>query len=141
MFDVRSFETKNKEFEFDYLKLNMFKSVQCPNKCCSSQLDEQFSKSSIRSHCPLFYVRRSFKAKSQVLELDCQKLNMVENVPKMMLKSVQCSINIFCFITSKLKEKLILRFCNILRKVRRGRTFFNSFHKKNYKEMHIKRIN
>ena len=29
MFDVRSFEPKNRVLEFDYQKMNMFMSVQC----------------------------------------------------------------------------------------------------------------
>ena len=32
MFDVRSFEAKNRVFEFDYQKMNMFEFVQCSKK-------------------------------------------------------------------------------------------------------------
>ena len=40
-FDARSFEAKNRVFEFDYQKMNTFKSVRCSNT-----FDDLFSKSS-----------------------------------------------------------------------------------------------
>ena len=32
MFDIRSFEAKNRVFEFDYQKMNTFEFVQCSEK-------------------------------------------------------------------------------------------------------------
>ena len=32
MFEVRSFEAKNRVFKFDYQKMNMFESVRCSKK-------------------------------------------------------------------------------------------------------------
>ena len=40
MFDVRLLEAKNRMFKFDYQKANMFDSVQCLKKWCSSLLYE-----------------------------------------------------------------------------------------------------
>ena len=44
MFKVRSLESKNRVFEFDYQKMNMFESVWCSKKWCLSLFDEQFCK-------------------------------------------------------------------------------------------------
>ena len=38
--DVRSFKAKNRVFEFNYQKMNMFESVRCSKKRCSSLFDE-----------------------------------------------------------------------------------------------------
>ena len=36
-------EAKNRVFEFDYHKINMFESVQCSKKQCSSLFNKPFS--------------------------------------------------------------------------------------------------
>ena len=45
-FDVRSFEAKNRVFEFDYQKINTFEFVRCSKNLCLSLFVKQCSKSS-----------------------------------------------------------------------------------------------
>ena len=68
MFDVSSFEDKNRVFEFDYKKLEF---VWCSKKWCLSQFNEKFSKSSEGLLGSMFDVR-SFEAKNKVFEFDHQ---------------------------------------------------------------------
>ena len=45
-FDVPKFKAINKGLQFDYQNMNMFNSVQCSKKWCSSLFDDEFNKSS-----------------------------------------------------------------------------------------------
>ena len=68
-FDVLPFKAKNRVFEFDYLNMNMFESVQCSKKWYSSLFDDKFSKSS-EGLLGLMFDGHSFEAKIQMFKFD-----------------------------------------------------------------------
>ena len=93
---IVAFEAKNRVFEFDYQKINMFEFDQFSKKQCSSLFDELFSKSGEALQDLMFDIC-SFEAKNRVFMFDHQQMNTfgrssLFDVRIMMLEFVQCLI-------------------------------------------------
>ena len=78
-FDVRSFEAKNRVFEFDYHKMNTFEFVDVrKNDVRVSSMSDLVNV--VKTVLGLKFDVRSFEATNRVFEFDHQQMNMFEFV-------------------------------------------------------------